>query len=89
MRLPKNYKKAIFEEKDVTYSYPDPNKKKQLILRSIHFPLETCANKYTFVWKMLLVNRKMFVIMEVALQMINHEYMQAFGISKETRTLDW
>ena len=46
MRLPKTYKKAIFEEKDFTFSYPDSDKKKQLTLRSIHFPLEDGKTEY-------------------------------------------
>lgn len=40
MRLPKSYKKAIFEDKDFLFTYPASRKKKQLTLRSIHFPLE-------------------------------------------------
>lgn len=46
MRLPKTYKKAIFEEKDFTFSYPDSDKKKHLTLRSIHFPLEDGKTEY-------------------------------------------
>lgn len=31
---------------------------------------------------------KMFAKIETALQMMNHEYMQSFGVSKENRTSD-
>ena len=52
--------------------------------------LEACANKYTFVWRKSVGKweEKMFAKIETALQMMNHEYMQSFGISKETRTSD-
>ena len=52
--------------------------------------LEACANKYTFVWKKSVGKweEKMFAKMEDAVQMLNHEYLQSFRISKETRTSD-
>ena len=52
--------------------------------------LEACANKYTFVWRKSVGKweEKMFVKIEIALQMMNHEYMQSFAISKENRTSD-
>ena len=52
--------------------------------------LEACANKYTFVWRKSVGKweEKMFAKIEIALQMMNHEYMQSFGISKENRTSD-
>ena len=46
MRLPKNYKKAIFKEKDFLFTYPASYKKKQLTLRSILFPLEDGNTEY-------------------------------------------
>ena len=46
MRLPKSYKKAVFEEEDFVFTYPASNKKKQLTLRSIHFPLEDGNMEY-------------------------------------------
>ncbi len=50
--------------------------------------LEACANKYTFVWRKSVGKweEKMFVKIETALQMLNHEYVQSFGISKENKT---
>ena len=52
--------------------------------------LEACANKYTFVWKKSVGKweEKMFVKIEDAVQMINHEYMKSFSVCKETRTSD-
>ena len=52
--------------------------------------LEACANKYTFVWRKSVGKweEKMFAKIEMALQRINHEYMQSFCISKENRTSD-
>ena len=52
--------------------------------------LEACANKYTFVWKKSVGKweEKMFAKIEIALQMMNHEYIQSFAISKENRTSD-
>ena len=46
MRLPKSYKKAIFEDKDSLFTYPASCKKKQLTLRSIHFPMEDGNTEY-------------------------------------------
>ncbi len=52
--------------------------------------LEACANKYTFVWKKSVGKweEKMFAKMEDAVQMLNRDYMQSFGILKESRTAD-
>ena len=52
--------------------------------------LEACANKYTFVWRKSVGKweEKMFSKIEAALQMLNHEYMQSFGLSKENRTTE-
>ena len=52
--------------------------------------LEACANKYTFVWRKSIGKweEKMFSKIEAAVQMLNHEYMQSFGISKENRTTE-
>lgn len=46
MRLPKSYKKAIFEEEDSFLTYPASCKKKQLTLRSIHLPLNDGNTEY-------------------------------------------
>lgn len=46
MRLPKSYKKAIFEDEDSLFTYPAFCKKKQLTLRSIHFHLEDGKTEY-------------------------------------------
>ena len=52
--------------------------------------LEACANKYTFVWKKSVGKweEKMFVKMEDAVSVLNHEYMNSFHISKENRRAD-
>ena len=52
--------------------------------------LEACANKYTFVWKRSVGKweEKMFLKMEAAVQKVNREYLQSFGICKETRAAD-
>ena len=52
--------------------------------------LEACANKYTFVWRKSVGKweEKMFSKIEAAVQMLNHEYMQSFGLSKENRTTE-
>lgn len=52
--------------------------------------LEACANKYTFVWRKSVGKweEKMLIKMQEAVQLLNHEYMQAFSIEKDTRTED-
>ena len=52
--------------------------------------LEACANKYTFVWKKSVGKweEKMFQKIQDAVQLLNHEYMQTFSVSAETRTQD-
>ena len=52
--------------------------------------LGACANKYTFVWRKSVGKweEKMFSKIEAAVQMLNHEYMQSFGLSKENRTTE-
>ena len=52
--------------------------------------LEACANKYTFVWRKSVGKweEKMFSKIEAAVQMLNHEYMQSFGLFKENRTTE-
>ena len=52
--------------------------------------LEACANKYTFVWKKSVGKweEKMFDRIQAAVEMVNREYIQAFSVSKETRTQD-
>ena len=50
--------------------------------------LEACANKYTFVWRKS-VNKweeKMFLKLETAVRLLNHEYMKDFVITRENRT---
>ena len=49
--------------------------------------LEACVNKYTFGWKKFVGKweEKMFAKMEDAVQMLNRDYMQSFGILKENR----
>lgn len=52
--------------------------------------LEACANKYTFVWKKPVGKweEKTFQKIQDAVQLPNHEYMQTFSVSAETRTQD-
>ncbi len=52
--------------------------------------LEACANKYTFVWKKSVGKweEKMFHKIQNAVQLMNHEYIQDFSVSAETRTQD-
>ena len=50
--------------------------------------LESCANKYTFVWKKSVGKweEKMFLKTQEAVTLLNREYLQSFSVSKETRT---
>lgn len=46
MRVPKTFKKVIFEEEDVLFTYPSYVDKEPLRLRSIHFLLEDGSTEY-------------------------------------------
>lgn len=46
MRIPKTFKRAIFEKKDVTFTYPYSKNKETLTLRSINFLLEDGSTEY-------------------------------------------
>ena len=52
--------------------------------------LESCANKYTFVWKKSVGKweEKMYSKIETAVSLVNQEYMQDFALTKENRTAD-
>jgi transposase len=52
--------------------------------------LESCANKYTFVWKKSVGKweEKMFGTIEKAVQLVNYEYLQSFCVTKENRASD-
>lgn len=52
--------------------------------------LEACANRYTSVWRKSVGKweEKMFQKIQDAVQLLNHEYMQDFVVSAETRTQD-
>ena len=52
--------------------------------------LESCANKYTFVWKKSVGKweEKMFHKIQEAVALVNQEYIQSFSIKMETRTQD-
>ena len=52
--------------------------------------LESCANKYTFVWKKSVGKweEKMYSKIETAVSLVNQEYMQEFALTKENRTAD-
>ena len=52
--------------------------------------LEACANRYTFVWKKSVGKweEKMFEKIQDAVQLLNHEYIQDFVVSAETRMQD-
>jgi hypothetical protein len=44
--------------------------------------IESCANKYTFVWKKSVGKweEKMFQKIQEAVKNVNYEYMQSFGV---------
>lgn len=46
MRVPKKFKKAIFEKEDVVFTYPPHVDKEPLTLRSVHFLLEDGNTEY-------------------------------------------
>lgn len=46
MRVPKTFKKAIFEQHDVLFTYPPSDDKEPLTLRSIHCLLEDGSTEY-------------------------------------------
>ena len=46
MRVPKKFKKAIFEKEDVVFTYPAHGDKEPLTLRSVHFLLEDGSTEY-------------------------------------------
>ena len=46
MRLPKTFKKAIFEQDDILFTYPEFESKEELTLRSLHFALEDGSTEY-------------------------------------------
>lgn len=46
MRVPRTFKKAISEQKDVLFTYPSSDDKESLTLRSIHFLLEDGSTEY-------------------------------------------
>lgn len=46
MRVPKSYKKLIFESQDHQFSYPCSLTKNTLTLRGIHFPLADRSVEY-------------------------------------------
>ena len=52
--------------------------------------IESCANKYTFVWKKSVGKweEKMFQKIQEAVKTVNYEYMQSFGVKEESRTQD-
>ena len=52
--------------------------------------IESCANKYTFVWKKSIGKweEKMFQKIQQAVEAVNYEYMQSFSIKEESRTQD-
>lgn len=52
--------------------------------------IESCANKYTFVWKKSVGKweEKMLLKIQEAVETINHEYLQCFCVNEETRAQD-
>lgn len=46
MRIPKTFKKAIFEKKDVLFTYPSSGNREALTLRSVHLLLEDESTEY-------------------------------------------
>jgi len=46
MRLPKTFKKAVFEQDDILFTYPSLESKEELTLRSLHFTLEDGSMEY-------------------------------------------
>lgn len=46
MRLPKTFKKAVFEQDDILFTYPAFESKEELTLRSLHFTLEDGSTEY-------------------------------------------
>jgi hypothetical protein len=46
MRLPKTFRKAVFEQDDTLFSYPVLESEDELTLRSIHFTLEDGSTEY-------------------------------------------
>lgn len=52
--------------------------------------LESCANKYTFVWKKSVGKwkEKMFGTIEKAVRLVNNEYIQSFCVKKENTASD-
>ena len=52
--------------------------------------IESCANKYTFVWKKSVGKweEKMFRKIQEAVETVNYEYMQSFSVKEESRTQD-
>ena len=52
--------------------------------------IESCANKYTFVWKKSVGKweEKMFHKIQEAVDAVNYEYMQSFTVKEDNRTQD-
>jgi hypothetical protein len=46
MRLPKTFKKAVFEQDDTLFTYPALESDNELTLRSLHFTLEDGSTEY-------------------------------------------
>lgn len=46
MRVPKTFKKAVFEPNDVLFTYPSSDNQESLMLRSIHLLLEDGSTEY-------------------------------------------
>lgn len=46
MRLPKTFKKAVFDQDDTLFTYPALESEKELTLRSLHFTLEDGSTEY-------------------------------------------
>lgn len=46
MRVPKTFKKAVFEQNDVLFTYPSSDNQESLTLRSIHLLLEDGSTEY-------------------------------------------
>ncbi len=46
MRVPKTFKKAVFEQNDVLFTYPSSDNQGSLALRSIHFLLNDGSTEY-------------------------------------------
>jgi Transposase DDE domain. len=78
MRLPRTFKKAVFEQDDILFTYPAFKSEEELTLRSLHFTLDDGSTEY-------LVTNLMPEQLEVS--QFSDLYQKRWGIESKYREL--